>query len=364
MEDEIIIGEKGSRPVRTSAARKRKSKKSKRNPLIWLIIVLAVLMLAGGFGIFCFHGFSGKESRWVYIPEGCSKSAFNDSLVGALGSGEANRVMFLWNLMGGTVEKAHGAYRIDPGQASVRIARRIASGAQTPVKLTFNNVRTIQELALRLSKTMEFDASQFAEACADVLPGYGFEDARQYAAAFLPDTYECYWTESPSSVVEKLVGHRNSFWTAERRSKAKALGLTPVQVATIASIAEEETYRKDERPTIARLYMNRLAKGMKLQADPTVKFANGDFSIRRILGKHLEVASPYNTYRVAGLPPGPIRIVDATTLDGVLDAPKNPYIYMCAREDFSGYHNFASDYSTHMANARRYQAELNKRNIR
>jgi UPF0755 protein len=131
----------------------------------------------------------------------------------------------------------------------------------------------------------------------------------------------------------------------------------------VASIVEEETAKSDERPKVARLYLNRLAKGMKLQADPTVKFAVGDFSLQRITGKHIATDSPYNTYRVNGLPPGPIRIVDRRTVDDVLNAPQHGYIYMCAKEDFSGYHNFATDFATHQANARRYQAELNKRNI-
>ena len=154
------------------------------------------------------------------------------------------------------------------------------------------------------------------------------------------------------------------FWTDERRAKARKLGLTPVGVATLASIVEEETAKADERPRVARLYLNRLNKGIKLQADPTVKFAIGDFAIRRISGRMLKTPSPYNTYIVVGLPPGPIRLVETATIDGVLDAPQHPYIYMCAKEDFSGYHNFATDYKSHIANARRYQAELNKRNIR
>ena len=348
---------------RKSTTRKKSRKRSGSAQLALIIAIIAVVLVLGGFGIFCLHSYSGA-AKWVYIPQGASGAAVGDSLTSALGSGEANRVKFLWNLMGGDAATAHGAYRIEPGTSALRIARRIATGAQTPVKITFNNVRTLDDLSKRVAANMEFCAEDFSKACADVLPGYGFEDARQYPAAFLPDTYEAYWTESARGVVEKLTGHRNSFWNEERRAKAKALGLNPVKVATLASIVEEETGKKDERPTVARLYLNRLAKGMKLQADPTVKFAVGDFGLRRILNKHLSVNSPYNTYMNAGLPPGPIRIPDAATLDAVLDAPRHSYIYMCAREDFSGYHNFASDYSTHTANARRYQAELNKRNIR
>ena len=203
---------------------------------------------------------------------------------------------------------------------------------------------------------------EFLEACYEVLPDSGF-DRPNFPAAFIPDSYEFYWSSTPANVVTRLLDYRNKFWTDERRSKAKSLGLTPTEVATVASIVEEETAKTDEKPKVARLYLNRIAKGIKLQADPTVKFASGDFSLRRITGKHLAIESPYNTYRIKGLPPGPIRVAAGATIDAVLNAPDHDYIYMCAKEDFSGYHNFAKDYATHQANARRYQAELNRRQI-
>jgi UPF0755 protein len=165
-------------------------------------------------------------------------------------------------------------------------------------------------------------------------------------------------------VVNKLVDSRDAFWTTERRAAAKKMGLTPVEVAIVASIVEEESNKADERPLIARLYLNRYFIGMKLQADPTVKFAVGDFSLRRITGKHLTIDSPYNTYRNQGLPPGPIRIAEKTAMDAVLNAPQHSYLYMCAKEDFSGRHNFAEDYATHLQNARRYQDALNQRGIK
>ena len=159
------------------------------------------------------------------------------------------------------------------------------------------------------------------------------------------------------------MGYRNEWWNAERVARAHALGLTPVEVATVASIVEEETAKADERGKVARLYINRLRKGMRLQADPTVKFASRRFDLRRIAGDVLKTDSPYNTYMVQGLPPGPIRVASKSAIEAVLDAPEHDYIYMCAKNDFSGYHDFAVDYATHQANARRYQAELNKRNI-
>lgn len=161
-----------------------------------------------------------------------------------------------------------------------------------------------------------------------------------------------------------MTQYRDRFWTDDRREKARKLGLTPVEVATLASIVEEESAKPDEYPAIARLYMNRLKKGMLLQADPTVKYATGNFALRRITGEHLRTPSPYNTYLHPGLPPGPLRTPSKSTIDRVLSAPAHTYLYMCAKEDFSGYHNFASDYATHTANARRYQKELNRRGIK
>ncbi|MDE5675491.1 MAG: endolytic transglycosylase MltG, partial [Muribaculaceae bacterium] len=150
----------------------------------------------------------------------------------------------------------------------------------------------------------------------------------------------------------------------ERIQKAKDLGLTPAQLMTIASIVDEETNKLDEKDEIGRLYINRYLKGMKLQADPTVKYAVGDFSLRRILNTHLKTSSPYNTYLNTGLPPGPIRTTSVATIDQILNSKPSDAIYMCAKEDFSGYHNFAATYKEHLANAKRYQAALNRRGIK
>jgi UPF0755 protein len=304
----------------------------------------------------------GGEQQWVKIPADSSAQAVADSLKSRLGDDYGSRVYHVWRLMGGDPQKAHGAYLIEPSTAVWRLARNLKNQAQTPVTVTFNNLRLMPELAERVSAKMEWDAKAFATACDTILPLHGFS-SEQYPAAFIPDTYEFYWSASPGSVVKKLLDYRDSFWNDQRLARAKELGLSAIDVATIASIAEEESYRTDERGKIGRLYINRLRRGMKLQADPTVKFAMGDFSIKRVKGEHLAVKSPYNTYANKGLPPGPIRIADKATIDAVLGSQPHPYIYMCAREDFSGYHNFATDFATHQANARRYQAELNKRSI-
>lgn len=272
-----------------------------------------------------------------------------------------NKIYILWSLQGGNLHP--GAYAIDPGQSALRTARNIATGRQTPVNITFNNIRTMDQLAERVAEQMNFSPADFLAAVDSVLTPTGMK-RQEWPAAFLPDTYEVYRTWDAGRVVDKLVRARNSFWNADRVLAAEQLGLTAIGAATIASIAEEESGKADERGKIGRLYVNRLQKGMKLQADPTVKFAVGDFSIRRIQGSMLLSASPYNTYRHEGLPPGPIRIASAATIDALLESKAHPYIYMCAKSDFSGYHDFASDYATHQANARRYQAALDQRGIK
>lgn len=353
---------------KTNKGNKRKKKKNDswiaRHSLAILIAVISVFVAAGAVLAFVFIPYSGDEGRseWIYIPQGSSRAAVKDSMKVNLGSSMGTRVYVIWRLMGGNADTSEGAYKVSPGQTALNISRRVALGRQTPVEVRFNGTRTMELLSKRIAAQLQCSPEEFLQACYDILPDSGFT-REAFPAAFIPDSYEFYWSASAGSVVNRLLDYRNRFWNEERRRKAKALGLTPVQVATIASIVEEETAKNDERPKVARLYLNRVNKGMKLQADPTVKFASGDFSLRRITGKHLAIESPYNTYRVNGLPPGPIRIPAGRTLDAVLDAPRHDYLYMCAKEDFSGYHNFATDYSTHMANARRYQAELNRRKI-
>lgn len=336
-----------------------------RNSLGLLITAIAIFVTAIAALAFAFIPYSGSEgdSEWIYIPKEISQAAVKDSLKTNLGSSMGTRVYLIWKLMGGTAEKSQGAYKVTAGQSALNISRRIAHGRQTPVEVTFNGTRTMEQLSRRIASQLQCTPQEFLEACDEVLPDSGFTRAN-YPAAFIPDSYEFYWSAAPHNIVRRLLDYRNRFWNKERREKAAALGLRPTEVATVASIVEEETAKADEKPKVARLYLNRLEKGIRLQADPTVKFATGDFTLRRITGKHLATESPYNTYKVNGLPPGPIRVPAAATLDAVLNAPKHDYIYMCAKEDFSGYHNFASDYATHMANARRYQAELNRRGIR
>lgn len=349
---------------RTSSAKprgKRKKEVKGRHSLAILIAAIATAIVAISVILFAVVGYSG-EDQWIYIPQNATSASVKDSLKTHLGSSMGTRVYIIWSVLGGTPQRSCGAYLAKPGQSAFNISRRIKSGQQTPVSVRFNSVRTMDNLAKKITANLRCTPEEFLEACNRVLPDSGYTKA-EFPAIFLPDSYEFYWSASPDNIVRRFLGYYRRFWAPERRALAARQGLTPVQVSTLASIVEEETAKKDERGKVARLYLNRLNKGMKLQADPTVKFATGDFSLRRINATHIAINSPYNTYKVNGLPPGPIRVAEGATIDDVLNAPRHDYIYMCAKEDFSGYHNFAKDYETHRNNARRYQAELNRRNI-
>ena len=258
-----------------------------------------------------------------------------------------------------------GRYRIDEGMRSLDLYRRLRNGQQEPLQLTVPSVRTLDRLASRLAAQLMLDSATIASAFCDsaFCQTYGYSVAT-LPALFIPNTYETYWNVSLPALMKRMQLENARFWTAKRQAKADALGMSHTEVATLASIVEEETANDGEKPMIAGLYLNRLRRGMLLQADPTVKFAQGNFALRRILYAHLEIDNPYNTYKYKGLPPGPIRIPSIVGLDAVLNAAKHPYLYMCAKEDFSGTHNFAATLAEHMRNARRYARALNERGIK
>ncbi len=337
-----------------------------RLSLTWIYVICGVIAFITCFGtglwLYSCEKYDG-ETGWVYIPSDASESSIRDSLCSSLGEGYGSKVFKMWEILSGNGNNAHGAYKVERGMRALAIANALKHNRQTPIRVTFNNVRIMPDLADKVSSKLHFSDVDFLKACDTLLPRMGFE-RNHFLAAFIPDTYEFYWTSSPQKVVETLVEYRNKFWDESRKSKSDLMKLSPIEIATVASIVEEESSKRDEYGSIARLYLNRVEKGMKLQADPTVKFALGDFSIRRITQKHTQVSSPYNTYQVGGLPPGPIRIAEKSTIDEVLNAPNHEFLYMCAKEDFSGYHNFAKDYSTHQANARKYHNALNKRGIK
>lgn len=258
-----------------------------------------------------------------------------------------------------------GRFAIEPQSSTLDVFRQLKRGHQQPMMLTIPEVRTLDMMAGALGRKLMADSTALADAMADssLCARLGFSGPT-LPCLFIPDTYEVYWNISPEKLLERMKKEHDAFWTKARLQKAEALGLTPAEVQTLASIVDEETAVGSEKPRVAGLYLNRLRKGMLLQADPTVKFAVGDPTLRRILNKHLTADSPYNTYRHAGLPPGPIKVASVQGINAVLNAEKHDYLYMCAKEDFSGTHNFARTSSEHIQNARRYQQALNARNIR
>ena len=258
-----------------------------------------------------------------------------------------------------------GKYKLDPGMNNRTLINRLGGGFQEPVKLRFENVRLKENLAGVLAAQLEPDSIAFINLLNDdrLAASYGF-DPENFFSMFVPNTYEVYWNTSAAAFAKRMHEEYQKFWNNERKQKAADLNLTPQQVSVLASIVKGEALHTDEMPTIAGLYLNRLAKGMLLQADPTVIFANQDFTIRRVLYKHLRTDSPYNTYLYRGLPPGPIMMPSIAAIDAVLNYRHHNYIYMCAKEDFSGYHNFAVTQAEHSRNARRFQQALNERNIK
>ncbi|MDE6283123.1 MAG: endolytic transglycosylase MltG [Muribaculaceae bacterium] len=327
----------------------------------WLITLVCLAVM--GWGVWQFTSMASRydgDPVWVKVPHHASEADVADSIKSALGDDYGSQVL---RYLDTQPAKCRGAYQILPDQKAIDIARNIENGRQTPVKLTFNNIRTLDQLDERLTSRMDWEPGEFRKAFEAEAASLGVSP-EILLGRMLPDTYEVYWTSDPGTVIQKILKNYEKFWNDERVSKAAALGLTPDQVGIIASIAEEETAKTDERGKVGRLYINRLQKGMKLQADPTVKYAVGDFSIRRVGGAMLDTDSPYNTYRYMGLPPGPIRIPDSQTIKSVLDAPAHDYIYMCAKSDFSGYHDFTSDYATHQRNAAAFRRALDARGIK
>lgn len=258
-----------------------------------------------------------------------------------------------------------GKYRLHEGMTNRRLINMLASGAQEPVQLSFHNLRLKEDFVGFVAKKIEPDSVSLLRLLdsTQFLAKYGFTPDNVYTM-FIPNTYQLYWNNTPEKFFKRMNSNYTSFWNSERKQEAADMKLTPIEVTILASIVDAEALHDDEMPTIAGLYLNRLKKGMKLESDPTVIFALHDFTIRRVLNKYLSYNSPYNTYLHTGLPPGPIMMPSVNAIDAVLNYRKSDYIYMCAKEDFSGNHNFATNHADHMINAHKYQQALNERNIK
>jgi UPF0755 protein len=258
-----------------------------------------------------------------------------------------------------------GRYKIDRALNNNDLVNLLRSGNQEPVKVTFNNLRSIESLAGKVSSQIEADSLSIINLVRDILfqKKLGLNN-NNISTIFLPNTYEFYWNTSAEEFVNRMLKEYSSFWNSNRSNQANIIGLSYEEVSVLASIVQmEQTIRIDERPVIAGLYLNRIKRGMKLQSDPTVIFAIGDYSIRRVLSKDLKIDSPYNTYLNKGLPPGPICLPSINAIDAVLNFIDHDYIFMCASDDFSGYHNFAKNSRAHNRNAKKYRSALNKRKI-
>lgn len=252
-----------------------------------------------------------------------------------------------------------GRYKLEANMNNLQAIRKLRAGLQEPVSVTFNNIRLKEEIAEKITKNIQLTPEEFEQSLEHFIENNeaGFND-NNIIGMFIPNTYHVYYDISGDELVERMHYEYKKFWNDERKRKADSIGLTPLEVSTLASIVQAESVKRDESPKIAGLYMNRLKRGIALQADPTLVFASGDFSIKRVLNIHKEVDSPYNTYKYAGLPPGPINMPFIHSLDAVLNYEDHNYLYMCAREDFSGYHNFAATLNEHLKNAARYQKQL------
>ncbi|WP_138477698.1 endolytic transglycosylase MltG [Dyadobacter bucti] len=301
----------------------------------------------------------------LLIPETATYQTVLDSLKKHDVINDHISFRFLARLLSYSEKLKPGRYVIKPNTSNYEAIKKLISGNQDAVKLTFNNIRLKEDLIARIGSRFEFGEDNFRKALSDpaVCAKYGL-DTLTIVSMFLPNTYDIYWTTGTEKFLDRMHSEYKKYWTDEKVAKAREIGLTPVQVSILASIVEEEQARKvDERPKVAGLYINRLKAQMPLQADPTIKFALQDFAIKRILNQQLLINSPYNTYVNTGLPPGPIRVADFNSLDAVLNYDKHDYVYMCAKADLSGYHAFATNYKDHLNNARMYQAELNRLKI-
>lgn len=344
---------------------KKKSPKKNRKAILWAGFVLLLTVIAGAIAIrkTLLQPFSLKETVYIRIDKETNYENVVEQLKQAnLPSEKIFR--FLSKRMNYSDAVKSGRYAVKNGMNMLDVIRMLRSGKQAPINLTFNNLRTKENLAGRISQQLMMDSIELLNALNDEtrIKKLGF-DSSNVVAVFIPNTYEVYWDISVNAFLERMKKEYDRFWNPDRKRKADRLGLSPAQVSTLASIVEEEASYADEYPTVAGLYLNRLRKGMKLQADPTVKFAVGDFGLRRILFHHLYTDSPYNTYKYTGLPPGPIRVPSISAIDATLSPETHNYLFMCAKDNLSGRHNFAATHAEHVRNAAAYQRILNNRRI-
>lgn len=305
-----------------------------------------------------------EEDNYLYIATGSDYEAVLDSLENS--GWLKNTKSFDWVAQKkeypGKVKP--GRYVITNGLSNDSLINLLRSGVQAEVHLVFNTMRTLEYLAEVISGQIEADSASLISLLQDtsIIERHGFTPDSWFGM-FIPNTYRFFWNTSADQFLNRMKLEYDNFWNGVRDAKREEMGFTRNEIMAMAAIVQSETFKVDEMPRVAGVYINRVKKGMKLQADPTVIFALKQPDIRRVLRKHLRVDSPYNTYKYAGLPPGPIRIPSVQAIDACLNYEDHDYLYFCAKEDFSGYHSFAKGYTQHLRNARRYQRALNERNI-
>jgi len=333
---------------------------SPKKPIFWVLTLLIALFVYVAYILFAPNVYVNTESGKSYLCINDSSSM--DDVIA-----ELQQSATVFNITGFkqassifNYKKIHpGRYELTNGMNNFKLVRILQNGRQTPLKLTFNNIRTKEQLAGRLSKEIMSDSISILNLLNDTAFLFKYNlNPNTSVAVFIPNTYEVFWDLDAHEIFDRMKKEYDIFWNDERKAKAASIPLSQVEVATLASIVEEETNSKAERPMVAGLYINRLKTNMPLQADPTLKFAVGDFSIKRLKLEHILKVSPYNTYRNKGLPPGPIRLASQNGIDAVLNYKKHDYIFMCAKETLNGEHNFAVTYPEHQANAKRYQKAL------
>lgn len=332
---------------------------------ITISVIFFICIAVGAYMLLFSKPFRTEYPTYIYIDENDDIDSIYTKIERKLNPSTIKGIKFLSWLNNYSDNIHTGAYRLDSETRTIDAFRKLKSGSQTPVRLIVPSTRTVDKLIGRVSRQIMADSTDIMKLLNDssYIANMGF-NKNTLPALFIPNTYEVYWNMTAEGFIKRIKKEYDSFWNEERTAKANSLGLSKIEICTLASIVEEETANNGEKPLVAGLYINRLKRGIPLQADPTVKFSLQDFGLKRILFKHLEVESPYNTYKINGLPPGPIRIPSAIGLNSVLNYARHNYIYMCAKEDFSGTHNFASSLREHQINAYRYQQALNKRNIR
>lgn len=347
------------------AVRRRSKKTGQRRRLVRAVFIsIAALVLIALYFVFGPNTGSMVSGEYLYIRTGSSYEKVEE----ALATGGFVRDMKSFRLLakqaGYSSRVRPGRYHIKRGMSNWSIVRMLRAGRQTPVRLVIGKLRTKADFVRLVSTQLEADSLVLRHMLADsvYLAQFGLDTATALCAV-MPNTYEFYWNTTADKAFRKIEQTFAAYWTDAKKTAASQHALTPREAIILASIVEEESNQRDEQPTIASVYLNRMNKGMKLQADPTAKYASGDFLLRRITSTQTSLASPYNTYYVTGLPPGPICTPSSKTIDAVLAAPKTNYLYFCAKEDFSGRHRFATTYDEHLKNAALYQQALSARGI-